>query len=316
MLDEIVNYDLNGLIKTVFYETNDFYSILFILSVFIALELSQIEKRSKLQSFINAYRTNIGLFLFNSIILSIFSTSSLVILAEQLQPNKLLSFESDIVSFLVYFLLFDLILYFWHRAAHHFEWLWLFHQIHHSEKTVNVTTAFRMHLVELLFNTMIKALFILMTGLEAFVIVIFELISSSFIMFHHLNMHFKMEKHLGRVIITPSLHKIHHSINRFEHDNNFGAVFSIWDRIFHSFLDQIEVTTGLTYCDEMNFNKLLKFCFTGKPSVKENHTAISTDKDRMIAEAAYYKAESRGFAPGFEILDWVEAEQQINKLFC
>jgi hypothetical protein len=172
---------------------------------------------------------------------------------------------------------------------------------------MNASTAFRLHFMESLLTVLVKALFIVVTGVQASMVLLSEAIMALFVIFHHASLSVPGEKWLGRVIVVPMLHRVHHSTLRREHDNNYGAVFSIWDRLFGTLAEREPARLGLKNVGTLSFIELLKFGLTaggGKPA----HALTA-----MIAEAAYFKAEKRGFAPGMEMLDWLEAEREITE---
>jgi hypothetical protein len=210
-----------------------------------------------------------------------------------------------------------------------------------------VSTAFRLHFGEVLLTIMVKALFIMAMGVDAAVVVANEALITLFVMFHHARLTFPGERWLGRLAIVPYLHRVHHSAQRAEHDSNYGAVFSWWDRLFGTLKELEPVEIGLRNVPALNMLQLVKLglsspVFTGpearplvptaaglwpvagqfprgqallqlvkfglKPPVCETPATLRA----RIAEAAYYRAEKRGFAPGHEFLDWVEAERDIR----
>lgn len=263
---------------------------------------------------IKSYLTNITTLIFNSSILSVLSISSVLVMAEKYHHNGLLTVYDQPVQVLISFILFDLTLYLWHKVNHEFDCLWMFHKVHHCDKTMNSSTAFRIHFIEIILGTIVKALFILTTGIEISVILLCEGISTLFIMFHHVNFPVPGEKWLKCLFIVPTLHRVHHSSIRQEHDSNYGAVFSLWDRLFRTLNEPRSVNIGLNNVKTLGFYELLKFGLlsdlsnAGRPSSQKlNPEAINS----MIAEAAYYNAEKRGFVSGFEKSDWFEAEQQM-----
>jgi hypothetical protein len=109
-------------------------------------------------------------------------------------------------------------------------------------------------------------------------------------------------------VIVPRLHRVHHSAKRAEHDRNYGAVFSFWDRLFGSFAELEPASIGLSYVPSQSFVALFKYGLTR--AVAPGAQALRA----QIEEGAYFRAERRGFAPGFELLDWLEAEQEILDL--
>ncbi|MDD5033780.1 MAG: sterol desaturase family protein [Methylococcaceae bacterium] len=262
-----------------------------------------------------SYLTNLGTFLLNDTLMSLLSVSSLLMLAERFGHWGLLhSMEDSIGKTLLPFFLLDLTLYLWHRVNHRFAWLWMFHKVHHSDRSMNVTTAFRLHLVEVLLTTVIKGIFIVVVGVSTAIVLVNELVITLFVMFHHANLSFKGESEFGRLLIMPSLHRVHHSSVREEHDKNFGAVFSCWDRLFGSWAELEPQEIGLSNVEALSFMELLKFGFSfNYPSTAPLPGLPALNA--MIAEAAYYRAEKRGFASGYEFCDWLEAEKEILARF-
>lgn len=254
-----------------------------------------------------SYLANFYTFLFNDTVMSLLSVSSLLVLAGHLYGRGLLSgVEQAWLKGFLTFVLLDLLFYGWHRANHTWDWLWRFHKVHHSDRYVNVSTAFRLHFMEVLLATLVKAAFIVAMGMDASHVAIAEAVTTLFVMFHHANISFRAERWLSRAFVMPYLHRLHHSVLRAEHDRNFGAVFSYWDRLFGT-LDQREpFAIGLKYVPSMDFLELLRFGFA------PNAVSNARQFDAMVAEAAYFRAEKRGFLPGFELHDWLEAEREIH----
>jgi len=137
-----------------------------------------------------------------------------------------------------------------------------------------------------------------------------EAIMTLFIMFHHTNISFKGEKLRGYIIIVPALHRTHHSTQRSEHDSNYGAVLSLWDRLFGTLAELEPAEIGIKGSSPQDLLNLIKFGFT----LHTPPSAPAINLDAMIAEAAYYKAEKRGFSPGNDLRDWLEAKRDIIAL--
>jgi len=205
------------------------------------------------------------------------------------------------------FLLLDLLLYVWHKASHNLDFLWLFHKVHHNDTCLNVSTAFRIHIVELFIITTLKAAYIFTLGLDRANVLFNEAIITFFVMFHHTNISFKGEIFLRHVFIVPYLHRAHHSAERNEHDHNYGAVLSLWDRLFGTLAELEPAKIGIKGESPQTFIKLvtLNFTMANKP------TELPINLEAMIAVAAYYKAEKRNFYPGHEIRDWLDAKKEI-----
>jgi sterol desaturase/sphingolipid hydroxylase (fatty acid hydroxylase superfamily) len=261
-------------------------------------------------------KANINLFFFNSIALSLLPVSSLLLLAEQYSGNGLLSYIADpLWKVIMSFLAFDLMYYLWHKASHSFDCLWVFHRVHHSDPYLNISTAFRVHFVELLIITALKAIYIVMLGADKTIVLINETIAALFVMFHHTNIAFPGEKLLGRIIVVPCLHRVHHSTERHEHDRNYGSVLSVWDRLFGTCAELEPVKVGIKNSAPEDLLGLLKLGFTDA-SVPAAFVPAPEHIKPMIAEAAYFKAKKRGFSPGHELRDWLEAEREIIRFIC
>jgi sterol desaturase/sphingolipid hydroxylase (fatty acid hydroxylase superfamily) len=293
--------------------------------VLAALELNHPERRLPLKQLRRSYQTNIGLLIFNSLVVSLLLATPLVMLADHYSGRGLLSHISNSVwKAPLSFLLLDLMLYCWHRISHNFDGLWMFHKVHHSDSYLNVSTAFRMHIVELLIITGLKSVYIVLLGVGKTMVLTNETLLTLFVMFHHSNISFPGEKGLGKIIVAPYLHRAHHSMERSEHDNNYGAVFSLWDRLFGTLAELEPVNIGIKNSTPQTVLGLVKFGFTSAiapasmPS-SENPTSapvyeMDSNLKSMIAEAAYYKAEKRAFKPGNELRDWLEAKREIIRM--
>ena len=131
----------------------------------------------------------------------------------------------------------DLYMYWWHRFNHTLRFLWRFHRVHHSDLIVDVSSAYRFHIVEIAMSFIGRFGLILLFDLGVIHIVIYEMIFSLVVYFHHSNIAIpeKADRFLRILFITPHLHRVHHSVKRVETDSNYGSVFSIWDRLFRSF---------------------------------------------------------------------------------
>ncbi len=291
------------------------FSLLIAFVVLSAVELNCPKRKLPLKQLRRSYQTNIGLFIFNSFAVSLLSATPLLMLAERYSERGLLSYISDPAwKALLSFLLLDLLLYFWHRASHSFDGLWMFHKVHHNDPYLNVSTAFRLHIVELLIITALKSTYIILLGANTTMVLANETLLALFIMFHHTNISFRSEKRLAQIIITPYLHRAHHSTERNEHDTNYGAVFSIWDRLFGTLAELEPVAIGIKNSSPQTVLGLMKFGFT--PATPTPAPAYEADLNlkSMIAEAAYYKAEKRAFTPGNELRDWLEAKREIIRM--
>jgi sterol desaturase/sphingolipid hydroxylase (fatty acid hydroxylase superfamily) len=146
------------------------------------------------------------------------------------------------LALIVSVLLLDLCIYFQHRVFHYIPWLWRLHRVHHSDEHFDTTTAIRFHPLEIMLSMLIKFIVVLMIGAPVEAVILFEIILNSGALFNHGNLALKAKTDavLRLFIITPDLHRIHHSVHYHEMNRNFGFSFSVWDRIFGTYLAQPE----------------------------------------------------------------------------
>lgn len=148
------------------------------------------------------------------------------------------------------FLLLDLTFYYWHRANHELRWLWRFHNVHHVDPDLDVTTAFRFHAGEIALSAGFRAVQLALLGVPAAVFVAYELVFQLNTVLHHSNVRLGLglERVLNAVLVTPRMHGIHHSTYRCETNRNYSVVFSWWDRLHRTLrlnVPQSEVTIGV-----------------------------------------------------------------------
>ncbi|MCB1378939.1 MAG: sterol desaturase family protein [Alphaproteobacteria bacterium] len=133
-------------------------------------------------------------------------------------------------------LILDCWIYWWHRANHEFQILWRFHEVHHLDETLDASSALRFHFGEVLLSSLVRAVVILALGVPLVSVVVFETLLALAAIFHHSNVRLPhwLERSLSRVIVTPSIHWVHHHAIRADTDSNYAAGLSLWDRLFGS----------------------------------------------------------------------------------
>lgn len=134
-------------------------------------------------------------------------------------------------------LLFDAWTYIWHRVNHEIPFLWRFHRVHHSDPHMDVTTASRFHIGEIFFSSVFRIPLIALFGIYLWELVLYETLMFAVVQFHHTNISLpeKSDRILRAIIVTPAMHKVHHSRWRPETDSNYSSLFSFWDRIARTF---------------------------------------------------------------------------------
>ena len=140
---------------------------------------------------------------------------------------------SGMVGFVVAFLLLDLTFYYWHVANHRIRFLWRFHNVHHIDPDLDVSTAFRFHFVEVGFSAAFRVAQVALIGPSMVAYAIYEVVFQLGALFHHSNVRLPsaVDRALGLLVVTPRMHGIHHSDIRQENFSNWGVVLSWWDRL-------------------------------------------------------------------------------------
>ena len=143
---------------------------------------------------------------------------------------------SGIAGLALDILILDPFIYWWHRAVHEIPFFWRFHEVHHLDEHLDTTSAIRFHFGEIFFATFVRAAVVIVFAVPFTSVVIFEVLVLAFTMFHHSNMALppRLENAISKLIITPSIHWVHHHAIRKDTDSNYGTIFSFWDMLFRS----------------------------------------------------------------------------------
>jgi sterol desaturase/sphingolipid hydroxylase (fatty acid hydroxylase superfamily) len=189
---------------------------------------------------------NIGIVVFNTVLLRILTPISAVGLAQfaQSQSWGLLHYLSlpPWLSFLLAIIILDLAIYLQHVMFHAVPCLWRLHRMHHADLEFDVTTGSRFHPVEILLSMAIKLLIIAALGPLAVAVLVFEVILNALAMFNHANVRLPLaiDGILRKMIVTPDMHRVHHSVLPHEANSNFGFNLSLWDRYLGTYRAQPE----------------------------------------------------------------------------
>lgn len=216
-----------------------------------ALELSHPRlQRPELMSALKARRwlTNLSILVLSSLLLRIAFPAAAVgvaIWAETGGGGILPGIGlSPFVAGLIAFVALDFTVWLEHVVFHKIPLLWRIHRVHHSDPGVDVTTALRFHPLEILLSMAWKSGVIILLGAPALSVLIFEIVLNAGAMFNHANLRLPPEadRILRQFIVTPDMHRIHHSVERRETDSNYGFNLSIWDRLFSTYI--VEPASG------------------------------------------------------------------------
>jgi sterol desaturase/sphingolipid hydroxylase (fatty acid hydroxylase superfamily) len=135
------------------------------------------------------------------------------------------------------FLLLDAWTYWWHRANHRVPLLWRFHRTHHSDPAMDVSTATRFHVGEIAISSVLRLPVIVAVGIPLEVIVVYDFTLLLATQFHHANLGLpsRLDQLIRYAVVSPNMHKVHHSRERVETDSNYASVLSVWDRLFGTY---------------------------------------------------------------------------------
>ena len=172
-----------------------------------------------------------------------FTAASVAIYAEQNQIGLLYALPMPfIISVIISVILLDLLIYAQHVAFHYIPLFWRLHKVHHIDQEIDVTTGVRFHPVEIILSTLIKCSAVLLLGIPFIAVVIFEILLNATSLFNHGNISLpaKLDKFLRLFVVTPDMHRVHHSVIIKETNSNFGFNLPWWDRLFKTYRAQPE----------------------------------------------------------------------------
>lgn len=134
-------------------------------------------------------------------------------------------------------LLLDLAIYAQHVAAHRWQWFWRLHQVHHTDLDFDATTAIRFHPLEIMLSMLYKVVLVVLLGVTPVTVIAFEMVLNGCALFNHGNVYLPegLERQLRYLLVTPDMHRIHHSAHQPETDSNYGFSLSWWDRLFKTY---------------------------------------------------------------------------------
>lgn len=147
---------------------------------------------------------------------------------------------SHIINVIATIVLFDLAIYAQHVAFHAIPIFWRIHKVHHADIDLDISSGLRFHTVEIILSMAIKIGFVCLLGASAWGVILFEVTLNGCAMFNHSNVRLPLafDRLLRTLIVTPDMHRVHHSIHRSETNSNYGFNLSLWDRLFRTYIDQ------------------------------------------------------------------------------
>ncbi len=170
---------------------------------------------------------------------------------------------------IVTFLLMDYAYWWWHWANHMVPLFWRFHNVHHTDLDLDVSTAARFHFGEMLFSIAFLSLAVVLFGIAPMLLLVFFVTFETATLFHHSNwrLPIQLERVLNLIIVTPRMHGIHHSIVQRETNSNWGTIFCWWDKLHRTLrrdVPQDAVTIGVAAYreeEELTLGKLFALPF-------------------------------------------------------
>jgi sterol desaturase/sphingolipid hydroxylase (fatty acid hydroxylase superfamily) len=216
----------------------------------------RIPRRPLTTSKVVRWFSNLGLVVIDSIIVRLPFPTALVGVALLTQQKGWGLFNhvglSPLPRIVLSILILDLAIYLQHVMFHSAPLLWRLHMVHHSDMDIDVTTGVRFHPIEIFLSMGIKMIVIILIGAPAVSVLIFEIILNGTSMFNHGNVRYpqRIDSLLRLFVVTPEMHRVHHSTIRWETNSNLGFNFPWWDRLFGTYRNQpakghLEMTIGL-----------------------------------------------------------------------
>jgi sterol desaturase/sphingolipid hydroxylase (fatty acid hydroxylase superfamily) len=224
----------------------DFLRVFFFFSILIIMMVYEWKFPRRPRSISRKIRwvSNLSLVLLNTVVLRIvlpILAIGIAAIVEQKRWGLLnLFFGYYWGKIIISIILLDFIIYLQHVMFHLLPLFWRIHRIHHTDLDVDVTTGLRFHPFEIILSMIIKIIAVIVFGIPVLAILIFEILLNATSMFNHSNVYIpiKLDKYLRWLIVTPDMHRVHHSIYPEETNSNYGFNLPWWDKVCKTYKDQ------------------------------------------------------------------------------
>ncbi|MEX6634020.1 sterol desaturase family protein [Hyphococcus lacteus] len=185
------------------------------------------------------------------------------------RPDWMMTGALAVVVITIDIVLLDLWTYWVHRLYHRVPLFWRLHSVHHLDEFLDSTSAFRFHVGEVILSAFLRLIMIVILAPSLATVIFYETLLVSTALFHHSNLRMppKLERGLALLIVTPSIHWVHHHATVPDTNSNFAAVFSLWDRLFTSKSDTMRdrnMKIGLESIEDKPFFRLILMPFQRK----------------------------------------------------
>ncbi|MBA3446748.1 MAG: sterol desaturase family protein [Pseudaminobacter sp.] len=204
--------------------------------------LERDELRGALKS--RRWFTNLSMIILSSLVLRLLFPAAAVGTALWAEANGWgllrLSGLNGVAAGVLAFVILDFSVWLEHVASHKIPLLWRIHRMHHADPGFDVTTGLRFHPFEIVLSMLWKAAVIVAIGAPVISVLVFEIVLNATSMFSHSNVRvgLGLDRMLRRLIVTPDMHRVHHSTDRAETDSNYGFNLAVWDRLFGTYIAQ------------------------------------------------------------------------------
>ncbi|WP_164661599.1 sterol desaturase family protein [Tropicibacter sp. Alg240-R139] len=234
------------------------------LIVFFASAETALPRRPRLLSRMSRWRTNLCITILNTLTLRLMAAVMPLLAigaAWDAQKQGWGLFNTlelyAWVELIICILVLDFAIWAQHLVTHKVPLLWRLHRVHHADRDMDVTTAVRFHPVEIALSMLLKIGLVYLLGPSVLAVLVFEVLLNGTALFNHANLKLPLalDAVLRRVLVTPDMHRVHHSVHRHEHDSNYGFALSIWDRMLGTYVAQPDqghdqMTVGLEWQDD------------------------------------------------------------------
>lgn len=224
----------------------DTLRLLAFLSIFALLALAEAvwPRRPLRTAKLQRWQTNIGVIITDTVAVRLLFPVLPVSLAATAQAHGWGLFNlfglPGWIELIAGLLILDLIIYLQHRLFHRIPLLWRLHRMHHTDLDIDVSTGTRFHPIEIGLSLLIKMAVVLLFGISPLTVLLFEIILNATSLFNHTNLALPgpVDRWLRLVLVTPDMHRVHHSIHHWETDSNFGFCQPWWDRLLGTYTAQ------------------------------------------------------------------------------
>jgi sterol desaturase/sphingolipid hydroxylase (fatty acid hydroxylase superfamily) len=215
-------------------------------SIFVIVAVAEwrVPRRARMQTRRERWRTNLSILALDVIVQRFTLGAAAYATAVHAQAHGWGLFNAlgwpPLLEALLAFLILDFAIYLQHVMSHALPVFWRLHQVHHADLDVDLTTGTRFHPLEILISLVWKALVVAALGADPWVVVVFEAVLNASAVYTHGNIRIpgRIDRILRWMFCTPDMHRVHHSVERGEHDRNFGFALSVWDRLFATYRAQ------------------------------------------------------------------------------